>query len=101
MKYLFPSEEVALYAAVSVITKFALVIISLFDTIYLPTLLDKTKRSEHLRHFLFLLLLSFSGFGISFLILPSLGEWVLSSIRPELSGGALLFFYLGVAATSV
>ena len=33
------------------------------------------------------------------MILPTLGEWVLSSIRPELSGGSVLFFYLGVAAT--
>lgn len=101
MKYLFPSEEVALYAAVSVITKFALVIIALFDMIYLPSLLDRAKRSLHLKYVGLLLLLSFLGFGISYFLLPSLGEWVLASIRPELSGGRSLFFFLGVAATSL
>ena len=55
MKYLFSSQDVALYAAVSVITKFALVLISLFDMIYLPTLLDIHKKTEHKIYFPFLL----------------------------------------------
>ncbi len=98
MKYLFHPHEVALYASVSVIAKFALVIISLFDTIYLPTLLERQRVREHKIYFPLLLGISFAWFVISYTILPPLGEWVLASIRPELSGGAVLFFYLGVAA---
>lgn len=55
MKYLFSSHDVALYAAVSVIAKFALILISLFDMIYLPTLLDIHKKIEHKIYFLLLL----------------------------------------------
>ena len=42
VKYLFPSIDVALYAAVSVITKFALSLIAVLETVSLPTLIDKT-----------------------------------------------------------
>ena len=72
MKYLFSNFDVALYAAVSVITKFALIVISLVETVYLPELLEYHKKKRNKRNLFLLFSLSILGFLISYFLLPIL-----------------------------
>ena len=72
MKYLFSNFDVALYAAVSVITKFALIVISLVETVYLPELLEYHKKERNKRNLFLLFSLSILGCLISYFLLPIL-----------------------------
>lgn len=49
VKKLFSDYDVTLYASVAVIAKFALIIITILETIFSPTLVDIHKKKEHKR----------------------------------------------------
>jgi O-antigen/teichoic acid export membrane protein len=101
MKYLFPSTDVAIYATVSVITKFALIVIGAIEMVYLPIFINMNKKSEHKKNLILLVCISLLGFLISWSILPIVGETVIRYIKPELIFDSRLFTYLGIAATSL
>ncbi len=101
VKYLFPSIDVALYAAVSVITKFSLFLIAVLETVSLPILVDRVGYREKYKNIAFLVSCSFTAFLGAYFILPPLGESVLTIIRPELVGSHDLFAYLGIASVGL
>lgn len=70
VKYLFPITDVALYASVSVITKFAIFIIAILETVYMPTLVDKKNVSEKRMALIQLFLLMLLAFFCAFFVLP-------------------------------
>ena len=49
---------VTLYASVAVIVKFSLIVISIFETVSAPVLVDTKKQNEHRKYFFILTFLS-------------------------------------------
>ncbi len=101
VKYLFPLSDVAIYASVSVITKFAIFIIAIVETVYSPALLD-TKIMDQRRWYVFQLFLwNILAYFCAFFLLPYFGEILLSFMKAWLVVPYDLFRSLWFAAVSI
>lgn len=101
VKYLFPIPDVALYASVSVITKFAIFIIAILETVYTPSLLDRKHHSKQKKALIQLFLLTFLAFLCAWFILPYAWAILLSFMKWGLIVSPDLFRWLWFSAVSL
>lgn len=93
--------NVTLYASVAVIVKFALIFISIFETVSAPVLVDTRRHHEYKKYFTILTLLSVLGYVVSLTLLPWAGNIVLHILKDDLSGSWPLWSSLWVAMVSL
>ncbi len=101
VKYLFPITDVALYASVSVITKFAIFIIAILETVYMPTLVDKKNVSEKRMALIQLFLLMLLAFFCAFFVLPYIWTILLNFMQWDILVSLDLFRWLWFSAVSL
>lgn len=78
VKFLFPVEQVALYAAVSVIVKFILIFIGIIETITIPVLVDESNDDLKRKYTQAILGLGCIGSLLCIFLMPFLGDFTLS-----------------------
>lgn len=101
VKYLFSLSDVALYASVSVITKFAIFIIAILETVYSPSLVDEKMINQRKWYIRQLFLWNLLAFFCAFFLLPYFGEILLGFMKGWLVVPYGLFRSLGFSAVSI
>lgn len=98
---LFSDSEATRYLAVAVLVKFALVFIGIFETLYMPVLVDARESSLHRQYITNLFLLSILGYVVSLTVLPYVGNYTLSLIKNGLTASYFIWAFLGIAMVSL
>lgn len=81
VRKIFDATTLALYSAIAVIAKFALVIIGILETIYSPILVEKTGITHSRKVVYTLIIWSIIGYVVAVTLLPYIGNYMLSILK--------------------
>lgn len=101
VRKIFDATTLALYSAIAVIAKFALVIIGILETIYSPILVEKTGITHSRKVVYTLIIWSIIGYIVAVTLLPYIGNYMLSILKWELRWSWQLWSSVGITLVSL